>query len=200
MEPRLKNWRNYPPPGGWGVTMSMGGQTLSVQAQTPDQVVNKIAIHQKRNAAFKGMQPIWDYCNSIWCKRSPDRCGEVGSVMEKSTFIPANNTEATPAQYGAKLWGMLDTFGMKGAFHEDTWSHAITHIGRILNPDVSPDVGCSECHNEWIKIIKDSPPKDVKNSKDAALWIFEMHNRVNRRAGKPQYKWERAVIKNHWEI
>jgi len=199
MEPRVKNWKSFPPRGGWQVTWAEKGQNFPVSALNPDSIVNQIAIIQKRNGTFKGRQPIWDWCNNIWCRRDPARCGAAHAVMQESVRIPADNTSATPAEYGSKLWGMLDTFGMKGAFHEKTWASAIAHISRILNPGTNPETGCSNCHNEWVAILKESPPTQVTNSKDAARWIFETHNRVNRKAGKPQYRWEKAVIKNKWE-
>lgn len=199
MEPRLKNWKQNPPPGGWGITYTIRGQNFGVMGTNPDMVVKKIIEIQKRNNDFHGHQRVWDYCNRIWCARAPQRCGAVHRELEKSVYVPADNTVTTPAQYGPKLWGMLDTFGMKGAFSVPGWLAAMNHISQIFNPTHSPDIGCSTCHNEWINILRDHPPMNVTNSKEAAKWVFEVHNRVNRNAGKPQFKWETAVIRNHWE-
>ena len=201
MEPRLKNWKNYPPPGGWGMTISVKGQTFLVAGHNPDDVVNKIAARQRQNGVFKGMQPIWDMANTHWCKKAPERCGGVEAMeAAQSNYIPPDNTLTTPAEYGARLWAMLDTFGMKGAFDAKRWESAIKHLEAILNPSVNEATGCSTCWNEWIEINRVNPWTNVTSSAEAARWVFETHNHVNRKCGKPQFAWARAVKKNAWEV
>lgn len=198
MQPLLKNWKNFPPNGGWGMQISVKGQNFQVGGLMPSEVVEKIAKLYRVNGLFKGIGPIWDMCNSVWCKRDPARCGTAGA--EQSRYIPKDNTVTSPQQYGPKLWAMLDSFGLKGAFTESAWAMAIAHITRVLDPSNEVDVGCSTCHNEWIDILRESPPSAVKSSRDAARWVFDAHNRVNARTGKRQYVWETAVLRNHWVI
>lgn len=40
----------------------------------PRAIVKQIASLQKKNGVYESDEPIWDYCNSIWCKRDPKRC------------------------------------------------------------------------------------------------------------------------------
>jgi len=181
------------------MVISVRGQNFSVQDHSPSGIVQKILTIYRNNGITKTTHAVWDDCNKSWCAKAPERCGGAEDPELKSIYIPSNNTEARPAEYGPKLWAMLDTFGMKGAFDPASWTAAISHISRILNPSLNPDTGCSNCHNEWVDILRESPPSDVTSSKEAARWVFEIHNRVNAKINRPQYVWERAVIKNHWE-
>lgn len=40
----------------------------------PKSIVRQIASIQKKNGVYDSDEVIWDYCNSIWCKRDPGRC------------------------------------------------------------------------------------------------------------------------------
>lgn len=201
MEPRLQNWKHMPPPGGWGRTISIKGQNFQANGPTADAVVRQIIQRYQQNGIPIDRQKIWDECNAHWCAKAPGRCGGQAAIeASKSIYIPKDNTKTTPSEYGSKLWGMLDTFGMAGAFNEGRWRSALEHIRAMLDPGTNPETGCSECHNEWHNILKETPFTDVTNSAEAARWVFQAHNRVNRKAGKPQAKWERMAIRNHWEV
>ncbi len=189
-----------PPPGGWGRVVSIKGQTFRATGASADAVVKQIIERYRQNGLPINRQKIWDECNAHWCAKAPERCGGAAALAaSESVYIPADNTKTTPSEYGAKLWGMLDTFGMEGVFSAARWSVAIAHISDILNPSACPQTGCSECHNEWLDILRETPPSTVTNSKEAARWVFQAHNRVNRKAGKPQARWEKMALRNHWQ-
>lgn len=81
MKPQIKNWENMPPNGGWRISIGIKGQTFAFNGK-PHSIVRSIAQLQKKNNDYKGDAWIWNYCNSIWCARTPDRCtaGSGGKV------------------------------------------------------------------------------------------------------------------------
>jgi hypothetical protein len=50
----------------------------------PYSIVKQIAVIQKRNDLYESDEVIWDYCNSIWCKRDPKRCLSEQSMKENN--------------------------------------------------------------------------------------------------------------------
>ena len=88
MKPAIRNWKNMPPAGGWAITIGIRGQTFKLTG-VPTKIVFQIAGLQKRNGVFKGLAPIWKYCNAEWCRRDPVRCtigvstGSLGTKTKK---------------------------------------------------------------------------------------------------------------------
>lgn len=62
-----------PPVGGWRVPYTLKGQKFHFEG-SPTRIVQGIASLQIKNNIYKGQEPIWEYCNEIWCKRDPKRC------------------------------------------------------------------------------------------------------------------------------
>lgn len=62
-----------PPVGGWRIEYVLKGQDF-VFSGSPTKIVQGIASLQIKNKVYKGQEPIWEYCNEIWCKRDPKRC------------------------------------------------------------------------------------------------------------------------------
>lgn len=72
-EPAIKNWRNFPPAGGWSVTYTLAGQSFAFTG-SPAKIVEKIRKVQVANDAYVDDIAIWSYLNDVWCARDPQRC------------------------------------------------------------------------------------------------------------------------------
>lgn len=72
-EPTIKNWRNFPPAGGWSIIYTLTGQSFAFTG-SPAKIVEKIRKVQVANEIYDGDGAIWDYVNTIWCQRDPKRC------------------------------------------------------------------------------------------------------------------------------
>jgi hypothetical protein len=72
-EPAIKNWRNFPPSGGWGVTYTLSGQSFSFTG-APAKIVEQIRKVQVSNGVYESDDAIWDYVNAVWCSRDTTRC------------------------------------------------------------------------------------------------------------------------------
>lgn len=71
--PRIKAHQIMPPLGGWRLKYELKGQEFTFSG-SPTRIVQGIASLQIKNNVYKGQEPIWEYCNKIWCERDPKRC------------------------------------------------------------------------------------------------------------------------------
>lgn len=75
-----------PPRGGWTITMNIKGQDFVFRG-TPRRIVSEISLVLKKNGEYNGDEPIWDYCNDIWCEREPARCMKKSTVTDIKTSV-----------------------------------------------------------------------------------------------------------------
>lgn len=73
MEPAIKNWRNFPPIGGWALDYFEDGQKFNFSGQ-PKKILQQIRKVQEANGTFQSEDAIWLYMNRIWCSRDPAKC------------------------------------------------------------------------------------------------------------------------------
>lgn len=72
-EPAIKNWRNFPPAGGWSLTYTLQGQSWTFTG-SPKKIVEQIKNKQVVNGVYVSDTDIWNYANGVWCQRDPQRC------------------------------------------------------------------------------------------------------------------------------
>lgn len=197
-EPAIKQWQIKPIPGGWGLIYELHGQRWSIDGPTPRRIVAEIAKIQAVNNAYVGDAPIWDYCNAIWTAKAPDRAVKTVVRPVKPSVPSRDHWEHGPERYGPILWFWLHSFGMK--FDKDGWDQAINRITDLLNPETSPMNGCPTCFSEWQAILGTEKPFDISNEDQAARWSFNVHNRINKKLGKPTYPLAVAAKLYGWKI
>lgn len=73
MEPAIKNWRNFPPPGGWGIDYKLEGQVFHFSG-SPKKIVDQVRKVQQANGIYESDDLIWRMLNAIWCERAPEKC------------------------------------------------------------------------------------------------------------------------------
>lgn len=73
MEPAIKNWRNFPPIGGWSLEYEEQGQKFNFSGQ-PKKILDQIRKVQEANGTYESDGKIWLFMNSIWCERDPKKC------------------------------------------------------------------------------------------------------------------------------
>jgi len=198
--PAIKQWQNRPVPGGWGFIYKIGEQQWALDGPTPQRIVDQIVQIQTTNRVFQGVRPIWDMCNEIWQKKAPERAIKFEKVVKdtRSAVPLRGHWEFGPESFGPILWFWLHSFGMK--FDQQHWNAAIERITSILDPKESPLNGCDRCFLEWKAIIGTEKPFEVNDEKSAALWTFNVHNRINKKLGKPQVTFAFAARMFGWKV
>ena len=202
--PLLRQWQLSPPPGGWGVSIQIKGQTFEFLDGTPEQVVQKVFDIASRNQVMTSIDEAWEYCNNLWCAKDPGRCLKPGAPSSEPRtprkLRSSVHMLTTPEQYGQSIWRWLNTYGMRGMFEKQSWMASIVRVTKMLDPRLNPATGCSKCSAEWRRLIRERPPADVSTSQQAAEWVFWAHNQVNKKIGKKQADWATMVIENAWDI
>ena len=73
MSVAIRNAANYPPEGGWGVSLNIKGQKFSFRG-TPHRIHHQVVQLYKKNKIYEGDDEVWKELNTIWCHRDPSRC------------------------------------------------------------------------------------------------------------------------------
>lgn len=167
----------------------------------PGTIVSQLLEAHKRNGIPMDEVRIWSFLNAIWQDRDPSRAiTPTGNptTVKPPEVDPEGHIYITPDIYGPVLWSSLNLFGMKALFSKESWDTTVDAITDILDPKKSEATGCSECYEEWAKIRLDSDPKKVDNEHQAAYWVWNAHNKVNKVLNKPQMHFHKAVIRHNW--
>ena len=198
-EPLISSWKVRPPKGNWDVSVRVKGRARRFSGP-PRKIALDILNAHKSNGLPMTSQKVWDWLNTVWGKRDPGRAIMVNGRTRSSAAPPSPDAHVytTPEHYGPRLWASLSLFGMKGAFDKESWISAINQVTRLIDPQESWATGCEECFSEWAKIRMDTPPDKVENEHDAAKWVFDAHNRVNKKLGKRVLAFHVAVRENGW--
>lgn len=202
--PLLRQWQQSPPPGGWGVSIQILGQTFEFLDGSPAQIVQKVFDIAAKNGVMSNIDQAWSYCNDLWCAKDPGRCLKPSDSEAKPRaprrIRSKSHMLTTPEQYGPNIWLWLNTYGMRGMFEKQSWAATISRVTMMLDPKLNRATGCSKCSSEWRRLIQERPPADISTSQQAAEWVFWAHNQVNRKIGKKQRDWATMVVENAWDI
>lgn len=199
VEPLIRNHKYRPPSGGWAVEVSIGGVPQRFDGQ-PRSIANRIYQAYENAGRSVPIKKVWDYLNLTWMQRDPNRSLQFqpkAPHVITDPIAPNAHLDASPSTFGPRLWGYLAVFGMKGHFDKASWLMAISYVTRLLDPATNP-AGCQECHQTWMTWRLDNPADKVENEHQAALWVFELHNLVNKKLGKKVIPLEDAVRINQW--
>lgn len=199
--PAIRNWQYSPPSGGWSVNVEINGFSRFFQGSHPVEILNKVKTFSEQVGYEPEPGEIEAILNAEWISRDPSR--GLPTMPPPKPQVPRSRTPSTPRHFpprdwGRNVWSYLNTFGMVGAFDAAAWGETIRRISKLLNPTVSPLTGCADCFNEWMDILRDTPPEKVSNEILASKWVWSAHNRVNRKLGKKEFSWESAAAQNGW--
>ncbi len=85
--------------------------------------------------------------------------------------------------WGPKLWEVMHTFSY-------AYSISPTNIEKQSARNFFSSIGnlipCSHCSQHCLEYTKNNPPQ-VQNKESLINWVFNFHNSVNQRLGKPYY-------------
>lgn len=196
-EPVLRNWKYRPPAGGWAVSVSINGIHSRFDG-SPVSIAQNIHKGYKNAGREIPMERVWDFLNMTWRARDPNRVISPPADQVKPEPPPPNAHLATsPATFGPSLWSAMSLFGMKDHFDKQAWVSVSQYVTRLLDPATNP-AGCAECYETWTAYRLENLPENVSNEHEAAYWVFELHNKVNKKLGKPVIPFEEAVRRNQW--
>lgn len=196
-EPVIINSSYRPPAGGWGVEVRVNGRTRQFDGP-PKRIAEDIHHAYKSVKKTVPMSKVWDYLNSVWAARDPSRVRRKRLPAQPSQAPePNQHLEVSPSVFGSRLWGALSLFGISGQFQKESWMAVVDMVTRLLDPQTNPG-GCDECHETWTIYRLENDPNKVENEHQAAQWVYDIHNEVNKKLGKPVIPFDTAIQKNNW--
>tara|TARA_Y100000591_G_C21695610_1_gene625500 strand:- start:27 stop:422 length:396 start_codon:yes stop_codon:yes gene_type:complete len=85
--------------------------------------------------------------------------------------------------WGPKLWEVMHTFSYAypvspNNIEKQSAMKFFTSIGHLIP--------CTHCSQHCLDYTKSNPPQ-VQNKESLINWVYNFHNAVNQRLGKPQY-------------
>lgn len=89
---------------------------------------------------------------------------------------------ADPKKWGPGLWKYLHAL--------PKYSESVDSLRGTLR---NLDLPCPECRSHYKEYITERPVNTIQTREAGQRWIFDLHNTVNRRLGKPQYAYESCV-------
>jgi hypothetical protein len=113
---------------------------------------------------------------------------------EHANEIKEKSTDSV--KFNKKLWG-----GPAWEFlHAGTWAYPENPtkeqqtLARIFYESLPYQLPCGVCEGHCANYIRDNPPA-TKNRESLTRWLWNFHNAVNKRLGKPEHPWEKVVDK-----
>lgn len=196
-EPVIQNWRYRPPAGGWAVELSVSGAKMRFNSP-PATMVGEISRAYNAVGRQVPTSKIWDYLNMVWSQRDPNRVvRKQQKAVDEAKADPNAHLEVSPSTFGPRLWGMMSLFGIKGQFDKGAWESTIAYVTKVLDPALSPG-GCDECHETFTLYRLNHDPALVSDEHQAAWWVWNLHNEVNKKLGRAIMPFEQAVRIHQW--
>lgn len=92
----------------------------------------------------------------------------------------------TPPNVGAELWAELHQWALS--------DHPTLDFILEFEEKVANRLSRCRCLAEWLRVKEERPPETVRDLFEWTVWI---HNRINRRLGRPEFSVEEARAR--WE-
>lgn len=170
-----------PPKGGWHFTLG----ELRFDGSNESEVMAKVKKWRQNNLTFVSdidiEREVWAY----WCARQPERCFQRGEKTAPAlgTIKPA---ELTKQLQGPPIWTFLNTLAV-------VWEPGLHPLFLNLCDSISVILQCPVCRFEWQSILRTNRPTNLASRLEVCRWVNDVHNQVNRSAGKPAYPYEQMV-------
>jgi len=102
---------------------------------------------------------------------------------------------ASKKEWGNIYWGKLQARARRWAARPSPSQVLAEH--RFLQ-SVFRRLPCAECRTHALAYYWDYYPQLEGGRVAYTRWLFDFHNHVNKRLGKPHYPWA-TYVQNHWE-
>lgn len=89
---------------------------------------------------------------------------------------------ADPATWGPGLWKYLHAL--------PKYSESVDSLKATLH---NLDLPCPECRSHYKEYITERPINIIQTRDAGQRWIFDLHNSVNKRLGKPLYPYKSCL-------
>ena len=101
-----------------------------------------------------------------------------------------NNKTDQDHKFSKKIWGpsAWDFLNSSAWGYPENPTKEQQTIAKLFWETLPYQLPCSACEGHCINYIRDNPPQ-TKSRHSLTKWLWNFHNAVNYRLGKPQYPW-----------
>lgn len=210
-EPLNKSLLNpaYPPRGGWWANIPVAGHVERVSGVSANDVFRKARALIDRNGAGLTDVNLWLNLNLQWLDPSRVLKPHMHPVAHEALMLVASGNApqepahvsksvSSPKEWGAKGWGMLQMELAQKEFDNDFFILLATRLGRWVNPDINPQLGCADCYRHYVQALHTLRSKASHTQDEARHWLFDLMNAVNRQNGRRELTFAEAAAINFW--
>lgn len=193
------------PSGGWWAKFRINGVDQIFKGRFPAETFKLVQEGHKKNNITLRPQDIWLNLILQWMERLDlkyflvNRVDLTNMIQGQETGPRATQRQAVlPQVWGSIAWKWLGLLLAQDSYSSETFLSNLDQVLNLMSPSSNPSLGCLECFTEFsteLHRIRLNMPPD----RDAARqWLWNFHNKVNRRIHKPVIPFERAARLNFW--
>lgn len=192
------------PANGWRVTLPVNGVNTTIEGNTPFEVYNATVVTLQRNGITLNVVDIWFNLNLQWVARCERYA--VASVADLMSYAVTGEQvpqspglrNYKPGDWGSIAWNWLNLFLAKDTFNYNEFLLQLRYVWDMLNPATNPGIGCADCYREFSILFQTINNKPLTTQEEARRWLWETHNKVNARLGKPVISYAAAQKIAFW--
>jgi len=193
------------PRGGWRANFVINKGPVTLSGGSPAAVFNKVKKLFNDNKVGLNDIDIWMSLNTQWMTKVGPNDMLVYRRTLEHVALPSNIDETPVGYHHPREWGSIEWKAMANYLnvapasysYEEFMSRCETTL-KLLNPIHAPRIGCADCFREFgthIVKLRMNPIHDLDSARE---WLFNTHNAINERLGKPVITYEQANKLNRW--
>ena len=200
------------PPGGWVFQLTVKGVPMTVRGTTARDTMAKARHIKVINGEDFNVRGFWVAANLQWMRALPsskhlvpfsDLEAYASTINVEDPSAPVPPTE--PDIFSPEVWGHIGWKWLSLTLARDKYDPvalitAFADVVDMLDEKANPTLGCKECHIEASKELSRLRQYPPETKKEAREWLWEFHNSVNRRLGKPTISFTQAAKFNNWKL
>lgn len=197
------------PRGGWKVKLLLPGQihAMEFDGKTAQAVFSQVKAAVVNNSITMSDESIWLNLNMVWMDRVDQKFwlllrNDLASLVQQED-APAKQTPGLiltpPTMWGSRGWQAMGILLASNSFQWSLFLSVVKEVLSLLNPVSNPITGCQECYVEFSREVGRLETSGALSREQAREWLFEFHNKVNTRIGKPTLTRAQAWGANFWQ-
>lgn len=187
------------PVGGYALAVKINNISLTAHGRTPHEVVsNVIRIHEENGVEISAKN-AWFNANILWImKSSVKSCyvtlDNLKALNAGSSKNPAKPLDPSPEDWGGSAWRTLGAYIASENFSKTGFKNIVNIFNTMVGDNF---IGCEECYEHFQS--QREAASEVSTASQAAKWMHETMNLINKNKGVTEVTWEQAVVKHRWE-
>lgn len=197
------------PKTNWVVRFGLNGVPYDTEGGFWDRGIDSMASFLSEHGVDGANLIAGATCNYSWLINSKSNnqlfspeelkklCDEVDLNTADLPKVKASGREyRAPDKWANPLWGYAYAYLQGDVYSEEKFRWIMNENLLMLDPKVNPSRGCKECYDHFKKELT---TMSIGTQGDARRWLTTVHNKVNKRKGRPQWRWKRSVSKYGWD-